>query len=204
MSIVFCKWGTKGTAEFRHLVLKTSRLLRRRRRRANQEKPNLLLLRKGGFHWQSFILRDEVFVRRTLRMDLSSFNKLVGLLLPDLAYKREGCVTQGVPLTPHLHVFATIRWLAGASYLDLSIYRSIWTTIAAILKSSSPELNNIHFPKKDTTPRANRERTIWIRSHWRCSIWYPFSLETGRKWRTMTTTIILQASAAFVSKWHLA
>ena len=138
------------------LVLKTLRLLRRRRRRVNQEKPNWLFFRKGGFHWQSFILRDKVFVRRTLRMDLSSFDKLVGLLTPDLAYKRAGCVTQGVPLTPRLRVFATIRWLAGSSYLDLacmlcvsarSIYRSIWTTIAAILKSSSPELNNVHFPK---------------------------------------------------------
>lgn len=100
--------------------------------------------------------RDEIFLKRALRTDLESFNKLVSILSDDLKRDSKQGDRRGGAISPILRLFATIRWLAGGSYLDIAVilgvsvqhfYSIVWTTIIAILESKHPDLDNIKFPK---------------------------------------------------------
>lgn len=62
---------------------------------------------------------------------------------------------RGGYITPEMCVYMTIRWLAGASYIDVingldiskpHFFRLLWLTIDAIIYSTDPHLDNIHFP----------------------------------------------------------
>lgn len=108
------------------------------------------------FDWDNFCLRDPEHIKRTLRMPLASFNKLVDSLYDSLKKDEEQGNRRGGALPPHLRVFACIRWLAGGSYLDICnqlgissalCYSAINDVINAILRCQHDEINNIHFPK---------------------------------------------------------
>jgi hypothetical protein len=102
---------------------------------------------KTPFHqrikWKKFVLnyKDRPLFRRHLRMTYTSFSKLLDRIkvLIDvddaMAYKRGG------KIIPEIHLYATIRYLAGASYSDIcvfcgisvpSFYCILWRTIKAI------------------------------------------------------------------------
>ena len=108
--------------------------------------------------WDKFCQRDPEFVKRTLRMPLQSFNKLVDLLHDTLKKNENQGSKRGGALPPHLRVFVCIRWLAGVSYLDICNILGISTplfysitkeVIDAIITCNHYEINNISFPKSE-------------------------------------------------------
>jgi hypothetical protein len=105
--------------------------------------------------WDSFIGKygDRPDFRRSIRMKLGSFNRLLSFIQHDIAVDELQASRRGTPILPELCLFCTIRYLAGASYLDIrfitgisvsSIFRVIWKTIKALV--ACPEIA-IKFPK---------------------------------------------------------
>jgi hypothetical protein len=97
-------------------------------------------------------------LKRALRMDLESFDKLVSILSDTLERDKWHGDCRGGQIKPDLCLFATICWLAGGSYLDNSallgvsvpyFYSIVYRTIFAIIESKHPDLDNIKFPKTD-------------------------------------------------------
>jgi hypothetical protein len=79
---------------------------------------------------------------RSIRMKLESFNLLLSYIRNDLTVDEIQASRKGTPIIPELCLFCTIRYLAGASYLDIrfltgisvsSIYRIISKTMWAIM-----------------------------------------------------------------------
>ena len=125
-----------------------------RNRNRKQKRRRAKLLKR--LNWTTMLERDEIFLKRALRMDLESFNKLVSILSDNLKRDSKQGDRRGGAIRPNLCLFATIRWLAGGSYLDIAtllgvsvkcFYSIVWTTIIAILESKHPDLDNIKFPK---------------------------------------------------------
>jgi hypothetical protein len=89
---------------------------------------------------------------RSIRMKLESFNLLLSYIHDDLIVDEVQASRRGTPIMPELCLYSTIRYLAGASYIDIrfltgisvpSIYRIIWKTIRALI--FCPQLK-IKFP----------------------------------------------------------
>jgi hypothetical protein len=85
-------------------------------------------------------------------MRKESFDKLLGFIYADLVVNELMANNRGGPIILELCLYATLRYLAGGSYLDIcdvagistsSFYRVLWKTIAAIIRA--PELE-IKFP----------------------------------------------------------
>ena len=123
------------------------------RNRKRQRRRARLLKR---LDWSSLLERDRHFMKRALRMDLESFDKLVSILSDTLKRDTKQGDRRGGAINPTLCLFATIRWLAGGSYLDIAallgvsvqcFYSIVWRTIKAIIESKHPDLDNIKFPK---------------------------------------------------------
>jgi hypothetical protein len=90
--------------------------------------------------------------RRSIRMKLESFNRLLAIIHDDITVDELQASRKGTPILPELCLYCTIRYLAGASYLDIrfftgisvaSIFRVIWKTIKALVASESLK---IQFP----------------------------------------------------------
>jgi DDE superfamily endonuclease len=82
-------------------------------------------------------------LKRRIRMDKCSFDKLLGYIYQDLIVKEGKADNRGGPIIPELCLFCTLRYLAGGSYLDIcdiagisksSFYRILWKTIDALCK----------------------------------------------------------------------
>ena len=97
--------------------------------------------------WYRFVLinKDRPLFRRHLRMTYDSFLILLDKIRPHLPVPDEqmGALRGGV-IIPELQLYATLRYLAGASYSDIcffckisasSFYRVLWQTIHAINKA---------------------------------------------------------------------
>jgi hypothetical protein len=56
---------------------------------------------------------DRIFLKRALRMDLESFDKLVSIISDTLECDIMQGDRRGGAIKPTLCMFATIRWLAG-------------------------------------------------------------------------------------------
>jgi hypothetical protein len=94
--------------------------------------------------------------QRHIRMKAHSFDKLLRYIEANLQRDEDHASRRGGLIKPNLCLYATLRWLAGASYSDLdyhlgmskaSFYRIIWITIKAI--NRCPELD-FKFPKTQT------------------------------------------------------
>jgi DDE superfamily endonuclease len=98
-----------------------------------------------GLNWKRHcdILVAEGTFKRHYRMKLSSFNKLLALLLPFIKVDELQSIrsTGRGPIIPEIALHCGIRYLAGSSYLDVhdraelsvpSFYRIIWKVFAAI------------------------------------------------------------------------
>jgi DDE superfamily endonuclease len=90
--------------------------------------------------------------KRHLRMTSKSFDKLLEYLYNDLTVDVGMADLRGGAILPEICLYATIRYFAGGSYLDIkfftgissaSFYRCVWRTVKAIRKSSHLL---IHFP----------------------------------------------------------
>ena len=88
--------------------------------------------------------------RRSLRMNKPSFDKLVALLKEDLTVDFTMAKLRGGPIIPELCLFATVRYFAGASYLDIidicgisvpSFYRVVSRTARAINRCKQLDFN---------------------------------------------------------------
>jgi hypothetical protein len=86
---------------------------------------------------------------RSIRMKLESFNLLLSCIRNDLEVDELQASRRGTPILPELCLFCTIRYLAGASYLDIrfltgisvaSVYRIIWKTIKALVNCAELKL----------------------------------------------------------------
>jgi hypothetical protein len=105
--------------------------------------------------WEDYIstFADEpLYIKRHLRMSLSSFYKLLDIIRAKLEVDIAKAEGKGGPILPELSLFCTLRWLAGGSYLDIyaitnvsiaSFYRVVYRTLHAI--NNSKELQII-FP----------------------------------------------------------
>jgi DDE superfamily endonuclease len=89
---------------------------------------------------------------RLLRMPESSFNKLLSWIYEDLEVDNQMAALRGGCIIPQLRLFATLRYLAGGSYLDIifetgisstSFYSIVWETIGVLRRC--PKLS-ITFP----------------------------------------------------------
>lgn len=101
--------------------------------------------------WESY---TELHMRRgtldrRLRMSKESFDQLLEYIKDDLAVDELMARPRGVAIIPELCLFCTLRYLSGASYLDVcditgisksSFYRVLWKTITAIVKCKQLEL----------------------------------------------------------------
>jgi DDE superfamily endonuclease len=103
-----------------------------------------------------FVGKGSSILKRALRMDFESFEKLVYILSDTLKRDMKQGDRRGGAIKPIMCVFATIRWLAGGSYLDIAallgvsvqcFYSIVSRTIQAIIESKHPDLDNIKFPK---------------------------------------------------------
>lgn len=77
-------------------------------------------------------------LKRRLRMSHESFDRLLALICEDLVVNELMAGPRGGAIIPELCLFCTLRWLAGASYLDIcdiagistsSFYRVVWKTV---------------------------------------------------------------------------
>jgi hypothetical protein len=102
--------------------------------------------------------KDDLYFTRSIRMEASSFQKLVRALKDALRSDEEMGALRGGSVSPSICLFCTIRYLAGGSYLDISsltgisitaFYTIIWRTIDAIVNCKNPILNNMIFPQTD-------------------------------------------------------
>lgn len=99
-----------------------------------------------------------VFFKRMFRMDRSTFDELLEIITPHLVHRDEVKArnSSGSHIPPKIRLAVTLRWLAGASHLDLCFAWGIahstffsdrgilWPTIEAIDDSF-----NIGFPVND-------------------------------------------------------
>jgi hypothetical protein len=92
---------------------------------------------------------------RAIRMKLESFNVLLSHIRDQIQVDEVQALRHSTPILPELCLFSTIRYLAGASYLDIrfatgisvpSIYRIIWKTMKALI--NCPELQ-VKFPSTE-------------------------------------------------------
>ena len=92
---------------------------RKKKRRRSSFAPRL--------DWDSFyaIWGDTSTFERAVRMKKSSFLKLVALLTPYVKVDYKMASLRGGAITPEVCVFITLRYLAGASYLDIQFYTGI-------------------------------------------------------------------------------
>ena len=69
--------------------------------------------------WDAFVqnYKDRPFFRRHLRMSYKSFCRLVNLVVDKLQFDEEMGSIRGGNIIPEIHVYATIRYLAGARHL---------------------------------------------------------------------------------------
>ena len=100
--------------------------------------------------------KDDYYFRRSIRMDISSFNKILTVIKDVLKTDEDMGKIRGGSISPSICLFCTLRYLSGGSYLDISsltgisktsFYTVIWRTIDAIVNCEDAVLNNIHFPK---------------------------------------------------------
>ena len=86
---------------------------------------------------------DRVWFRRHLRMRPESFTKLLSFIRDDLEVNQSKAASRGGAILPKLRLYCTIRWLSGASYIDIvlsvgispaSSYWVVSQTIHAIVK----------------------------------------------------------------------
>jgi hypothetical protein len=106
--------------------------------------------------WDTFVenYKDRPLFRRHLRMSYDSFCRLLEQIKSNLVVPDEKMAAlRGGQIIPELHLYATIRYLAGGSYSDICLFCGIsvpafycilWRTIHAINKAIT-----ISFP---TTP----------------------------------------------------
>ena len=99
--------------------------------------------------------KDDYYFRRSIRMDISSFNKILTVIKDVLKTDEDMGKIRGGSISPSICLFCTLRYLSGGSYLDISsltgisktsFYTVVWRTIDAIVNSEDALLNNIHFP----------------------------------------------------------
>jgi hypothetical protein len=104
--------------------------------------------------WENYAHKHTVrgTFRIRMRMERSSFDKLLGYIREDLLVSETHAFKRGGSISPELCLYCTLRYLAGGSYLDIcdiagiskpSFYRVVWKTITLIVKC--PQLR-IAFP----------------------------------------------------------
>ena len=114
---------------------------------------------KCAFHqrltWAKFVsnYKDRPLFKRHLRMTYVSFVKLLDLIKDQIDVDDNQAFIRGGKIIPEIHLYATIRYLAGASYSDVcvfcgisvpSFYCIIWRTMHAINRTLK-----IDFPSTD-------------------------------------------------------
>jgi hypothetical protein len=121
--------------------------------------------------WQDYVdkfVDHPTFIRRHLRMPLSSFYKLLSYIKEGLSVNNTKANNGGGVILPEICLFCTLRWLAGGSYLDIfaltgvsipSFYRVVYLTLRLIIEC--PKLD-IKLPqtKKECEAAAARFRSI--------------------------------------------
>ena len=101
--------------------------------------------------WDDFMSRhrETVLFTRHLRMKAQSFDGLVAILRDALTRNEDQADRRGGVIIPEIRLYATIRWLAGASYSDIvyfcgisvaAFYCIVWDTIYAIINHPSLEM----------------------------------------------------------------
>lgn len=105
-------------------------------------------------NWDEFVQKhkDRPLFRRHLRMTYDSFLRLLEMIKPHLVMRDERMASlRGGQILPELHLYATIRFLAGGLYSDIclfcgisiaSFYSVLWRTVHAINKAIK-----INFPR---------------------------------------------------------
>jgi DDE superfamily endonuclease len=102
--------------------------------------------------WDQFVSRygGTKDLKRQLRMKVSSFAKIVTWISKDLDVDNDMASLRGGSISPEICLYLTIRFLSGASYLDVrffteistaSFYRFLWRTILAIRKCQFLAIN---------------------------------------------------------------
>jgi hypothetical protein len=104
------------------------------------------------YKWRTYIDQHEknpIYIKRHLRMSISSFYKLLSFIKKELVVNEFQAARRGGPISPEICLFCTLRWLAGASYLDIycitgvsipSFYRVIYKTLNVIANCQQLEI----------------------------------------------------------------
>jgi hypothetical protein len=133
---------------------------------------NILRDRGAAMHrYMTYPHRD---FKRRFRMKRYQFEHILDLIRariePDAAGKIQAIRSSGSFVPAELRLCATMRILAGGSYLDAadlfalaasSIWEStVWPVVLAICKCTDPTLDNIHFPFDDEVRLRQHEATF--------------------------------------------
>ena len=102
--------------------------------------------------WDKFILdyQNKPLLRRHLRMTYSSFCRLVERIRPLIEVDDDMASLRGGKIIPEIHLYCTLRYLAGGSYSDICIFCGISvTSFYAVLRRTMNAINStleIEFP----------------------------------------------------------
>ena len=132
------------------------------------------VLRDRGAAMQRYMRYTAKDFKRRFRMKRYQFEILLNLIReeiePDAAGKLQAIRSSGSYVPGELRLCATMRILAGGSYLDAadlfaiaasSIWDStVWPVVLAICKSTDPDLDNIRFPFDDEMLLREHEATF--------------------------------------------
>jgi hypothetical protein len=109
--------------------------------------------------WEALLERhgSKQFFKRHLRMEKTSFDKLLSYIKDDIQPNAVMAALRGGAIIPEIRLYCTLRWLAGGSYSDVmllsgisksSFYRVVWQTVQAIATSKDTNLQ-IRFPQTE-------------------------------------------------------
>ena len=135
--------------------------------------------RNRGFALEAMDQLEPGLFQRMFRVDRPTFDEIVSRITPFLRQRneRKACNSSGCSIPVITRVAVTLRWLAGASYLDLcfawgvssSTFFSkrgvLWPTISAMDKAFT-----MGFPKDDPE-RLEQLAAGFSASFWGCDGW---------------------------------
>ena len=105
--------------------------------------------------WTKFVLnyKNRPLFRRHLRMTYTSFSKLLDRIKVLIDVDDNTASKRGGKIIPEIHLYATIRYLAGASYSDICIFCGVSVpSFYCIVRRTIKAINNtlkIEFPSSE-------------------------------------------------------
>ena len=154
--------------------------------------------------WDKFVedYQNKPLFRRHLRMMYTSFTKLLDRIRELLEVDDDMAALRGGTIIPEIHLYATIRYLAGGSYSDICIFCGISVpSFYCILRRTMDAINRtlvIEFPstKQQCAHLAENSKIVATRASLKIAsgpvtdIYYPLRLRENAKQRMYVLILV--------------